>query len=43
MPTAWGFTFYVVPFVNAINRSGTTEEKELIFLHIKIQQNIIKN
>ena len=22
-PTAWGFTFYVVPFVNAITRSGT--------------------
>ena len=30
-PTSWGFTFYVVPFVNAINRSGTMEEKELIF------------
>ena len=30
-PTAWGFTFYVVPFVNAITRSGTQEEKELIF------------
>ena len=30
-PTAWGATFYVVPFVNAINRSGTQEEKELIF------------
>ena len=30
-PTAWGFTFYIVPFVNAINRSGTAEEKALIF------------
>ena len=30
-PTSWGFTFYIVPFVNAINRSGTMEEKELIF------------
>ena len=30
-PTAWGFTFYVVPLVNAITRSGTLEEKELVF------------
>ena len=30
-PTPWGFTFYIVPFVNAITRSGTLEEKELIF------------
>ena len=30
-PTAWGVTFYIVPFVNAITRSGTLEEKELIF------------
>ena len=30
-PTAWGATFYIVPFVNAITRSGTIEEKELIF------------
>ena len=30
-PTAWGITFYIVPFVNAITRSGTLEEKELIF------------
>jgi len=30
-PTAWGETFYIVPFVNAITRSGTLEEKELIF------------
>jgi len=30
-PTSWGVTFYIVPFVNAITRSGTQEEKELIF------------
>ena len=30
-PTAWGATFYIVPFVNAITRSGTIEEKVLIF------------
>ena len=30
-PTAWGFTFYVVPLINAITRSGTIDEKELIF------------
>ena len=30
-PTAWGATFYIVPLVNAITRSGTLKEKELIF------------
>ena len=30
-PTSWGVTFYIVPFVNAITRSGTMDEKELIF------------
>ena len=30
-PTAWGATFYIVPLVNAITRSGTLEEKELVF------------
>lgn len=30
-PTSWGVTFYIVPFVNAITRSGTLEEKKLIF------------
>lgn len=30
-PTTWGETFYIVPFVNAITRSGTMEEKDLIF------------
>ncbi len=29
--TSWGAAFYIVPFVNAIVRSGTQEEKELIF------------
>ena len=46
IPTAWGFTFYVVPFVNAITRSGTLEEKELIFnsmLKFKAFQQIPSN
>lgn len=30
-PTPMGVAFYVAPFVNAIVRSGTQEEKELIF------------
>ena len=30
-PSAWGATFYIVPLVNAITRSGTIEEKQLIF------------
>ena len=30
-PTAWGATFYIVPLVNAITRSGTLKEKELVF------------
>ena len=30
-PTSWGATFYIVPLVNAITRSGTLDEKELIF------------
>lgn len=30
-PTSWGVTFYIVPFVNAITRSGTIDEKTLIF------------
>lgn len=30
-PTAWGATFYIVPLVNAITRSGTIDEKNLIF------------
>jgi len=29
--TPFGAAFFIVPFVNAINRSGTMEEKELIF------------
>ena len=30
-PTSWGITFYIVPMINAITRSGTLDEKELIF------------
>ena len=30
-PTSWGVTFYIVPLVNAITRSGTLDEKTLIF------------
>ena len=30
-PTAWGYTFYIVPMVNACNRSGTIEEKQVMF------------
>lgn len=29
--TAWGSAFYIAPFVNAMNRSGTLEEKKLLF------------
>lgn len=45
-PTAWGVTFYIVPFVNAITRSGTLEEKELIFnsmLKFKAFKKILSN
>jgi single-stranded-DNA-specific exonuclease len=45
-PTAWGETFYIVPFVNAITRSGTLEEKELIFssmLKFKAFNEILSN
>lgn len=30
-PTDWGWTFYVCPMINAITRSGTIEEKQIIF------------
>lgn len=30
-PTSWGIVFYIVPMINAICRSGTIEEKELVF------------
>ena len=46
VPTAWGFTFYIVPFVNAITRSGILEEKELVFesmLFHKANQEILSN
>ena len=45
-PTSWGVTFYIVPFVNAITRSGTLEEKELIFssmLKFKAFEKILSN
>ena len=45
-PTAWGETFYIVPFVNAITRSGTLEEKELIFnsmLKFKAFKEVLSN
>lgn len=29
--TSWGAAFYIAPFVNAMVRSGTQEEKELLF------------
>jgi single-stranded-DNA-specific exonuclease len=29
--TSWGAAFYIAPFINAIVRSGTQEEKELVF------------
>lgn len=29
--TSWGVAFYIAPFVNAMVRSGTQEEKELLF------------
>lgn len=29
--TSWGAAFYIAPFVNAITRSGTQEEKEIVF------------
>jgi len=45
-PTAWGATFYIVPLVNAITRSGTLDEKELIFnsmLKFKAFNEILSN
>lgn len=29
--TSWGAAFYIAPFINAMVRSGTTEEKKLLF------------
>ena len=45
-PTSWGATFYIVPLVNAITRSGTLDEKELIFesmLKFKAFNQILSN
>ena len=44
--TSWGVTFYIVPFVNAITRSGTIDEKILIFssmLKYKAFKEILSN
>jgi single-stranded-DNA-specific exonuclease len=30
-PTAWGATFYIVPMINACNRSGSQEDKKTMF------------
>ena len=30
-PTSWGVTFYIVPLINAITRSGTLDQKILVF------------
>ena len=30
-PTAWGITFYIVPMINACNRSGSIPEKQVMF------------
>ena len=30
-PTAWGYTFYIVPMINACNRSGSFEDKQIMF------------
>lgn len=29
--TSWGVTFYITPLINAITRSGTLEEKNIVF------------
>lgn len=29
--TGWGVVFYIAPFINAIARSGTQEEKDIVF------------
>lgn len=44
--TSWGAAFYIAPFVNAMVRSGTQEEKELLFnsmLNFKAFQMIPSN
>ena len=45
-PTDWGWTFYVCPMINAITRSGTIDEKILIFesmLLFKAEEEILSN
>ena len=44
--TSWGAAFYIAPFVNAMVRSGTQEEKELLFesmLFFKAFEKILSN
>ena len=44
--TSWGAAFYIAPFVNAMVRSGTQEEKELLFksmLKFKAFEHILSN
>lgn len=44
--TNWGAAFYIAPFVNAVCRSGTQEEKELLFnstLYWKAYEDIPSN
>ena len=44
--TSWGAAFYIAPFVNAMVRSGTQEEKELLFdsmLQFKAFEHILSN
>lgn len=44
--TSWGAAFYIAPFVNAMVRSGTQEEKELLFdsiLQFKAFDQVLSN
>ena len=44
--TSWGAAFYIAPFVNAMVRSGTQEEKKLLFnsmLNFKAFEMILSN
>jgi len=44
--TSWGAAFYIAPFINAMVRSGTQEEKELLFesmLNFRAFEEILSN
>lgn len=44
--TNWGAAFYIVPFINAVCRSGTQEEKQLLFnsmLNFRAFDNVLSN